>query len=82
MENAQTIDDNQIFVESLALLSENDIELNDAAKNASKPTIDFVWIITVFICGAVFIYSAFFMIKHIISYFQAAKEFRVMQLTR
>jgi len=75
IENIKEADPENIFVESLAVLTPNDIILNDAAKNIKKQSVDFVRYFMLFLSLAIFVYTGYHVVVKIYSYISAAIEY-------
>ena len=62
-----------IFMSSLKELKEEDIELNETAKNQKKPSIDYVRYFLLLVCGAVLVYSSYYIIDTLFQYAEASE---------
>ena len=62
-----------IFLSSLKELREEDIELNETAKNQKKPSIDYIRYFLLLVCGAVLVYSSYYIIDTLFQYAEASE---------
>ncbi|MCL2099522.1 MAG: class B sortase [Oscillospiraceae bacterium] len=67
------IEDN-IFLNSLEELTEKDIDLNETAKTAKKPPVDFVRYFMLLVCVSVFLYASYYIVQLLLGYAEAANE--------
>jgi len=68
-----------IFSESLSGMTPNDIDLNEAAKNVKKPSVDFVRYFILLVSLGVFVFSGYKMAGMLYEYVLAAKEYSSLQ---
>jgi sortase B len=72
-------EEKNIFFDSLKSMTPNDIDLNETAKNAKKPSIDFVRYFVLVVSLAVFLYSGYEIVTRLYGYVEARGEYADLQ---
>lgn len=79
LERVQAVELNElpeenIFLSSLRELKEEDIDLNETAKNVKKAPVDFVRYFILLVCVSVFVYTGFYIVNQLFQYAEAAND--------
>ena len=72
-ETAAPVPEENIFFASLAGMSPKDIELNEAAKNHKKPSVDFLRYFVLLVSLGIFAFSGYMIVEQLHSYVKAAQ---------
>ena len=75
----KTNGEQDIFIASLADMTQNDIILNETAKNVKKPSVDFVRYFMLLLAVGIFIYAGYNIVDKLYSYVAAAQEYSKLQ---
>jgi sortase B len=74
VEEIEEIKEENIFLSSLENLTAKDIDLNETAQTAKKPSIDFVRYFIISICLSIFVYAGYSIVQQLLGYAEAANE--------
>ena len=68
-----------IFYDSLAAMTQNDIDLNETAKNVKKPQADVLRYFMLFLSLAIFAYTGYMIYEKVLDYINAAREYDALR---
>lgn len=71
--------DGGVFFGSLSGLTQNDIALNETAKNVKKPSVDFLRYFMLAVSLAIFIYASYSIVGRIVEYISAGQEYDALK---
>ncbi|MCL1792560.1 MAG: class B sortase [Oscillospiraceae bacterium] len=74
-EEAEPVSEENVFYASLAGMSQNDIDLNETAKNHKKPSVDFLRYFVLLLSLGIFAFSGYKVVEMLFSYVKAAQDY-------
>lgn len=77
--NADTYNADSLFSDSLASMTQNDIILNETAKDVKKESVDYLRYFILLVCLAVFVWTGYQLSQKIYSYISAAREYDALR---